>query len=296
MLAVIIISILAGLALFYLLVSVLIANGMAMTLRVPIEKTPASLGLAYEDVSFSSRGDNIKLAGWYLPAGSKSTIIVTHGGKRNRADATTQLLEMCGELAGQGFNILTFDRRGCGLSAASPRKSRAHFERDFGGAVDYIRSRSDTGEKVFLLGISIGAVAAIMFAYDEDGISGIVADSCFVSIPEMVKRVIRRANITFSIFSPTALWAGEKLFGLPRENAIDRVGRVSCPVLFINGAEDYSVPAEDTHRLHQASDNPQDETWIAPGADHSQAYLTSPAEYIGRVTGFFTGTLNHHPD
>jgi len=258
MLVALFVSILAGLA-FYFVVSALIANGMAMSSRVPLDRTPASLGLAYQDVSFQSRIDNVLLKGWYIPAGGNGTIIAMHGGKQNRADATTQLLELCGDLARKGFNILTFDRRGCGLSETSPYKVRGRFERDFGGAVDYIRGRNGSHEKVFLLGISVGAVAALMFAHQKEGISGIISDSCFAKTPNMAKRVLRQKCQIFGVFVPGALWMGEVLFGLERGSAIDRVGCVTCPILFINGTEDDVVPPEDTYQLVRVSNNPLDE-------------------------------------
>jgi hypothetical protein len=66
-----------ALILFYFVVSALIANGMAMPLRRPIYRTPTSLGVVFEDVSFHSRADNVLLKGWYIP-----TIIKILGGFR----------------------------------------------------------------------------------------------------------------------------------------------------------------------------------------------------------------------
>jgi len=279
----------------YFVVSALIANGMAMSARVPIDKTPASLGLPYQDVSFRSRVDGVLLKGWYIPAGGNETIVVMHGGKQSRGDATMQLLELCGDLARKGFNILTFDRRGCGLSEVSRYNARARFERDFGGAVDYIRSRNGSGEKVFLLGVSVGAVAALVFANQKEGISGIVSDSCFTGSYEMGKRVIKQKARVFGIFARGAVWMAKVLCGLEQDGAIDRVGFVACPILFISGAEDEVVPAGDTYQLCQASNNPLDEVWVAPGAKHSQAYSTNPAEYVRKVTDFLAGKCRAFP-
>ncbi len=273
---------------FYFGVSFGIAYGIAASSRKTIERTPASLGLAYQDVSFGSRRDNVMLKGWYLPAGGKGTIIVMHGGKQNRADATMKLLELCGDLARQGFNILTFDRRGCGASEVSRYKGRGYLERDFGGAVDYIRRQNGSQEKIFLLGSSVGAVAAFIFAYQEEGISGIIADSCFANTSETVRGILAKKGKIPMVFTPGAMWLGKVIYGLERGSAIDRVGAVTCPILFIHGAEDDGIPIEDAHQLFQASNNPLDELWIAPDAGHSQAYRSNASEYIRRVTVFLT--------
>lgn len=271
---------------FYFLVSTLIANGMAMTLRRPIDKTPTSFGLAFEDISFHSRIDNVSLKGWYIPSGSDSTIIVMAGGKQTRADPTIKLLELCIDLAKKGFNILTFDRRGCGQSEASSLGGRSRLDRDFGGAVDYIWNRNGSGENIYLLGVSVAAVAALTFAEEDNTVKAVISDSCYASTQEMARRVMGKYCKAFILFEPGAIWMGRLIFGLDKESAIDKVPRITCPIFFINGAEDESVPPEDTHRLVKASNNPLDETWIVTGAGHSQSYSTYPEEYATRVVAF----------
>ena len=275
-----------ALILFYFVVSALIANGMAMPLRRPIYRTPASLGVVFEDVSFRSRADNILLKGWYIPAGHDNTIIVMPGGKQNREDPTTKLLELCVDLAKRGYNILTFDRRGCGQSEASSLKTRSRLDLDFGGAFDYIRNRNDPRENIFLLGISIGAVAALTFAEKQKDIKAIISDSCFASTSEMARRVMGQKCKAFIIFEPGAIYMGRLIFGLERESAIDKVQHIICPILFINGADDESIPSEDTYRLLRTSNNPFDEIWIVNGADHSQSYSIHLDKYIDRVVSF----------
>jgi pimeloyl-ACP methyl ester carboxylesterase len=281
-----------ALVLFYFIVSALIANGMAMTLRRPINRTPASLGMTFEDISFYSRTDNVLLKGWYISAGQNKTIIVMPGGKQNREDPTTRLLELSVELARRGYNIFVFDRRGCGQSEASGLKNRSILGRDFGGAVDYIRNRNGNGESIILLGISIGAVAAISFTGEEDNVRAIISDSCFTSIPEMTKRVMAEKCKAFIIFQPGAILMGRFLFGLEKESAIDKVPKINCPIFFINGSADKSVPPENAYKLLEASKNQSDEIWIADGAGHSQSYITHPDEYIDRITNFLSKRFN----
>ncbi|UCH42298.1 MAG: hypothetical protein JSW16_05610, partial [Dehalococcoidales bacterium] len=58
-----------------LVISVLVYLGISSysairaieVLRIPLDDTPASVGLTYEDIEFSSR-DNVTLRGWYIPA------------------------------------------------------------------------------------------------------------------------------------------------------------------------------------------------------------------------------------
>jgi len=278
----------------YFLTSLVIAYGFSMPGNTIPEVSPAEYDAAYEDVSFYSSIDYVLLRGWYIPGGGSMTIIVMHGGRANRADESMALLELCAELAKGGFSILTFDRRGCGLSSAPSFYNRGHLERDFGGAVDYIRNRNGEQEKIFLFGNSIGALAAFVYTYthEENSIGGIISDSGFAKRENIAARVLNKAVIFSGIFAPGALKLGELVFGLPNLDAVDIVGNISPPILFISGDSDLQIPVAATYQLLEASGNPSDEILIVTGAAHNQAYKTNPTEYINRVTSF----LNKHMD
>ena len=71
---------LAGLALLALLaiitVAAWIAHKMTVQERVPVSGHPSRLGLEWEDVTFHSRGDQVLLSGWYLPAPDDNQCII----------------------------------------------------------------------------------------------------------------------------------------------------------------------------------------------------------------------------
>jgi len=271
--AVTIAAILLAVLLAYFGVSAVIAFSIAVVRRYPISKTPADLNTPYEDISFHSRIDRVLLKGWFLPGGTRGTIIVVHGGKQNRADATIRLLELCRDMARQGFNIITFDRRGCGESGVSGIRARTCFERDIGGAVDFAKKRCGFGEKIFCLCFSLGALASFIFAAGGSYFSGIVSDSCFASTPEMAKRTIGKRHKILELFLPGALWMGKLVFGYSPASAMGKVGLINCPIFFIHGEEDDGVPVRDANRLFYASDNRRNELWIVPEAGHCQPYI-----------------------
>jgi hypothetical protein len=54
--------------------------------RMPVDTTPAALGLQYKDVTFPSRYDNVQIKGWFIPGilpnghlTSQRTILMVHG-------------------------------------------------------------------------------------------------------------------------------------------------------------------------------------------------------------------------
>ena len=268
---------------FYAIVSFLIANGFAMSDRVPVSVTP---DIAYENISFRSYPDNVLLKGWYIPVAGNKTIIVMHGGKQNRSQPGIGLMDLCLALNKQGYSILTFDRRGCGQSESAKLGARSCLDRDFAGAIRFIKDKKGPRENIYLWGTSIGAVAALSCAAKMDSIRAIVADSCFADIPEMVDRVMKKAFPAFVVFKPGSMYMGRQFMGMEKSNPVDNTSRISCPVLFISGTEDPIIPEEDTYRLFNSSPSPASRIWMVAGAEHSKSFLTCRREYIDRVTSF----------
>ena len=268
---------------FYCIVCFLIANGFAASNRVPVSVIP---NVTCENVSFYSHPDNTLLRGWYIPAVSNNTIILMHGGKQNRSQPGIGLIDLCIALNQQGYSILTFDRRGCGESESSKLGVRACLDRDFAGAIYFIRTKRSSQENIYLWGTSIGAVAALSCAAKVDGIKAIIADSCFADIPEIAGRLLKNTFPAFVVFKPGSMYMGRQFFGMEKEGPMDNAGRVSCPILFINGTEDPVIPEEDTYRLFAASRNPASKTWIVNSAEHSKSYITYPQEYVSKVISF----------
>ena len=111
------------LTLSYASLCLYVATRLVYVAPTPITTTPASLGLAYREVTFPSRGDHVLLRGWYIPGvlpggqlTDASTIIAVHGLRTNRTDPGMGLLDLSGALARQGFAVLAFDMRGMGAS------------------------------------------------------------------------------------------------------------------------------------------------------------------------------------
>ena len=276
------------LAVVYVTASLLIAYGFSMPAKATPVQTPGDYGVAFEDVVFPSGVDPVELSGWYLPGSGDVTVIILPGGRSSRED----YLALSVDLAAAGYTVLSLDRRGCGLSAVPSLGNRGHIERDFQGAVAYIRGRSGGDEQIFLLGNSIGALAAFVYTSQNPGagLRGIIADSAFATREAIAARVLNQALPLSGVFAPGALFLGERLFGLPDIDAIDIVGEIKAPILFIGGDNDEQIPVEVTLALYETSGNPSDEILIVPGAVHSQSFQTDPAGYIEHVVSFIGAT------
>jgi dienelactone hydrolase len=260
----------------------------AMTIpRVELQDSPESFGLAYEDVSFPSRSDEVLLKGWLMLSNREQVILVVNGGYQNRIDDTGATLSMTSALVANGYNVLLFDLRGRGISGGTGH-SLANAGEDIGGAVDYLVSRGfDTGD-ICIMGFCSGAALSTYYVSSNE-VGALILDGCFIRISTMVIREAQGVGVHpffTTMFLPGLHAMAGLIYGYEEVNPVDVVDDIKCPILFIHEEEDAFVTTEETRELYRASDNPRDEIWEILNAEHSEGFLIDPEEYIGKVIGF----------
>jgi hypothetical protein len=118
-------TIFASVLAIYVGASIFGASACMRIPRLPLqESSPASVGLEFQNVSFTSRTDGVELKGWFLPASSDSVILIVNGGFQNRVDPIVGTLNLSRDLVNRGYNILLFDLRGRGESLGEATISR----------------------------------------------------------------------------------------------------------------------------------------------------------------------------
>ena len=277
----------------YLGISAFLGHSMTKAERVPVEGAPGLIGLSYQDVSFSSRGEELTLRGWYLPVeDSEQVIIMVHGADGNRADPSIGMLDIASALVGHGYSVLMFDLRGHGESEGNRMSAGYYEKRDLLGAVDYLEDRGF--KRIGVLGFSVGAATALMAAAEDGDIDAIVADSSFADLKDMMAPEFSKRTRFPKFFLPPLLFMVKIMYGVDF-NAVRPVEFVAeiapRPVFFIHGELDDTVPVAHADRLMQASESPDSRLWVVPEAGHVRAYVTHPEEYIDRITSFFDAAL-----
>ncbi len=260
--------------------------------RLPLNGSPASVNLAYQDVSFISRVDGVRLKGWFLPATGDSVLVIVNGGFQNRLDPVVNTLDLAHDLVQKGYNLLLFDLRGRGESAGKGL-SLLDTDKDIGGAIDYLKSRGYQSGKIGIIGYCSGAAGACNFASQET-IGGLVLDGCFTSVRAMVNNQASTRGIprlAVDVFLPAVQLAATVFYGYQPVNPIDIVGKVNCPIFFIHEENDDLVSTGDDVRLTDTSGNPTNAFWQVEDATHAEAYQTHPDEYVTRVDAFFRSAL-----
>jgi uncharacterized protein len=261
--------------------------------REALNGNPASVGLIYQAVSITSRRDNLRLSGWFIPArGSNRAVIFSHGYGTNRWGEEAYGA-MAALLVRHGFNVLTFDYRDEGQSPGNV-VSLGQFEQyDLLGAVDFLKRRIGPSiTHIGLLGYSMGASTALLAAADDPrDIRAIVSDSAFADLSAYLRDNLGVwTHLPNFPFTPLILLETPPLTGTD-PSSVRPIAAVRTmmhtPVFFIAGTKDSLIPYTNSVSLYQAAANKRSQLWLVPGADHTASHKTAPAAYERQVLAFF---------
>lgn len=295
-------------------VSALMARGLTRSTRIQPEETPATVGLAYESVSFPSRtlssNSELMLSGWLCPppgctdmndALGQRWVVLVHGFGSNSADPAAGLLGLARDLHDRNFGVLLFDFRSSGDSDGS-RNSAGYYERfDLLGALDYLSERGVDRERIGVLGHSMGGAVALMACSTPGTASAVVSDSAFADLWLMIRRAQGGFIRPLMVANPGMGAMARLLYGvdISEVSPARSLAMSETPVLIIHGEEDSVVPVSHARLLAKASGSEFREAgetsgaiWIVPEAGHLGAYRNAPEEYAGRVAEFFDAHLS----
>jgi pimeloyl-ACP methyl ester carboxylesterase len=215
----------------------------------------------YEEVEFAADdGQTLRGRAW---SDGRIGVVLAHGfSERTGQDDWNAFAE---HLAGLGYGVLTFDFRGfCDRDGCSEGPMRLGENwRDAAAAVEYLRSRGS--ERIFLVGASMGGIAAFRAADEAElDLAGVVS----LATPQY----------------PSIYYEGE-----PAENDVtpERLQRIAAPKLFIAGAKDVQSPAfaplrpgvesvrfaEDARAMFEASPEPRQLEIVDSGAHSSELVI-----------------------
>jgi alpha-beta hydrolase superfamily lysophospholipase len=256
--------------------------------------TPADLGIEHwEEVRFSAT-DGVELEAWFVPPdphADGATIIFVHGLGGNRGE----LLAEATMLVSHGYGALLIDLRNHGRSHGSLTTLGYAEGEDVCGAVDYLLTRSEVNpDRIGLLGFSMGAAAVLRAAARIPGIHAVIAESAYSCLRDNIAQgIIAKTGLPPFPFAPLMIWIGEHMTGLHIDQIcpIDDVAHMAPrPMLFVHGAQDYTVNATNSVKLYQAANGPK-ELYLIKQASHTGLALAEPVEFEKRIAGFLDWSL-----
>jgi dipeptidyl aminopeptidase/acylaminoacyl peptidase len=252
--------------------------------------TPGELGLAYEDVHFTT-DDGVTLSGWLVPTGreTRATVVLMHGYSWNRLPWLAGFVPWLQ----RRYNVLQFDFRGHGGSDDALITLGTLEQRDVAAAVHFLAGRG-LGP-IALMGISMGGSVAIMAAPDLP-VAAVVADAAYADLRDPISNRMRVAGYPLvRLGARLVVGAASLRAGVRLRSPIHRVASIAPRgLLLIAPTGDQTVSPGQSQRMFDAAGEPK-ELFVVEGAAHADAHATAPEAYERRVLDFLARFLDEVP-
>lgn len=180
------------------------------------------------------------------------TVLFSHG---NGEDLGTNL-EFLQRMRDAGFDVLAYDYSGYGLSTGRASERAAYADID--AAYDYLTKTAGVPPKrIIAHGRSLGGAMAADLA-SRRPVAGLVLESTFTTIFRVVRAY--------------------PLVPFDRFRTIDKMPRITAPLLVIHGTDDQVVPFWQGRRLYDVARGPKRWLWVE-GAGHNDLGWVADQEY-----------------
>lgn len=191
---------------------------------------------------------------------SKGIVVVTNGLHENMSNRFTKWLW----IVDSGYDVFIFDYRGYGESDAEV--DMYGFRDDVNAAIEYAHSL-DTSKSMILAGQSMGGTFVIdaLVKKEYDYIDLVVVDSTFTGFASTLSSFMLKSFVLIPFawlpytFSPDDL------------NAIENIGELNTPVLFVTGDDDWIVDYKNSHKLYDKA-KVEKSLWIVEGVGHVESF------------------------
>jgi fermentation-respiration switch protein FrsA (DUF1100 family) len=191
------------------------------------------------------------------------TILYSHG----NAEDLGLVAPFLARLREWGFAVFAYDYRGYGTSQGTPSERGAYLDVEAAYA-HLTQTLGVPPGRIIAYGRSVGSGPAVDLAARRP-VAGLVVESAFVT--------------AFRVMTHVPLLPFDKF------RNVDKIERVSCPVLVMHGVQDDIVPISHGRRLFEAAREPKRFLWVE-GAGHNDFTLVA-GDRQGQALREFAGLL-----
>ena len=246
----------------------------------PIGHPPASLHV--QNVEFAS-ASGATIHGWFVVGTpGRGALVLMHG---VHADRTT-LVPRAEFLSHAGYSVLLFDFQGHGESLGKQITFGFLESRDATAAVKFIHEQLP-GEKIGVIGISLGAAAALL-ADPPLPVNAMILESSYPTIYQATEdRLALRFGWLGRLATPLLTCQLKPRLGISLDDLkpLESARKISVPKFFLAGTMDRDTPIDEAKSLFAAAAGPKQAWWV-DGAAHVDLHRFAGSEYEQRVQAF----------
>ena len=209
---------------------------------------PVQAGLPDAKVLSIATLDGLTLTAWHFPPAMPEgfTVLLLHGNAGNIGHRAGRVRRM----RAAGWGVLLLEYRGYGGNPGSPTEDGLISDARAGLAA--LHGLGVPANRVLLWGESLGTGLAILLA-TENTVAAVLLEHPYTSITDAAQGQYPYVPVR---------WLIKDGF-----DSLSLVGRVTAPILVMQGARDRLVPPVMGRALLAATGAPSD-VWVAPGAGH----------------------------
>ncbi len=235
-----------------------------------------------------------EIAGFYIPGHTANTVLFCHGFTMNR----WSMMKYVPIFHRSGWNIIAFDHRMHGDSGGDTTTFGAMETKDLGVVVDAAFQRFSETQLLGLFGESMGSAIAMQYAFQDDRISFVIADSPFGNLDEVLR--LRAEEI------PIPQWLRDITLNLVKwfvhSQADYEVGdirpdldimKTPIPLLLLHGEGDTYIPPASSIRMYEARKTIAPTSLeLFPKSKHADSLIDHREEYESRLISWFQQYLS----
>jgi pimeloyl-ACP methyl ester carboxylesterase len=279
-----------------LAVALAVVLGVAVTRLVLYPVLPADLG-GVESLDAEAHRIAIPLAdgdhveAWHLPGVRRGAVLLLHGFGR-----THQRMWRYGAFLNHaGYDVLAFDFRSSRRRDRKPTTLGHHELLDAQGALDWLRALpSLDGQRIGLLGESLGGSIALLLAARNPDIAAVVVDGAFAHATQALEDSCQRwAGLPGRPTAAFLRWVGKRLTGHD-PGRVDVAAAAATlagrPVMVIHSSEDDRLSPAHATALWHASGS-RGPLWLIHGAGHNEGWRRQRGLYEELLLAFLERPL-----
>lgn len=231
----------------------------------------------------------------YVPAvipenTSLPCVVYCHGNSGCRADAN----EAAVILLPSNITLFTLDFAGSGLSSGDYVSLGWHEKQDLKCAVSFLRKNKQVS-CIGLWGRSMGAVTSLLYGAEDPSIAGMVLDSAFANLYDLMMELVEvykirvpKFTVKMAVQYMRCVIQRRAKFDIMDLNVVQFAPKTFIPALFGHASNDMFIQPHHTDHIHQAYAG--DKNLIKFEGDHNSP---RPQFYYDSVSIFFYNVL--HP-
>ena len=248
-----------------LFVGVPLAFSFVMTRTFPsasAQKPPRD----YDELRLVS--DGLRLRAWVGRGDSaRPAAVVVHG----LGDSLESYVDRARLFRERGDTVLLVDLRGHGASQGTHTTLGGLESHDVRAAMRYLREQGKAAHGIILMGHSMGAVAVLLAAADEDDVRAVIVEAPYDTYRNTIAH---HAQLLYGLppwvpIIPLAIRAAEWRAGFDADeiDCVRAAQRIRAPLLAIVDGADRRMTEEIVRRVLAAHPGPK-RLWVAAGVDH----------------------------